>query len=164
MQMTSRIGKRYLYSAFTLLETIIVLAIMTMFFAISIPLFSRFTEKTKLDTAARSIVSALRTARTYAITNNAVYFTVFDTNVTPNEYFVSSDSATPVEKSYRLPVGISFVGAIGFTKGANGQSAAFNATGELDENLNDTTLTLSDAEGNLRTITVERTTGRTIIQ
>lgn len=143
---------------FTLLETIIVLAIMTMFFVISIPLFSKFAEKTKLETSARSVTSALRTARVYAITNNTNYYVIFDAATDPDSYFVSEDGTNSKDKREKLPIGISF-GAIGFTYGG-GPTACFKSTGELNESANDTTLTISDTEGNIKTITVERTTGR----
>lgn len=144
---------------FTLLETIIVLAVMTMFFAISIPLFTRFTENTKLETAARSVTSALRTARTYAITNNVPYYVFFVTiNSEPSYYVSSSDEAVPatpvgvVDKIYKLPVGISF-GATVF--GATTR-VAFKSTGEVNDA---GTVSIAD-DTNTKTISVEKTTGR----
>lgn len=134
---------------FTLLETIIVLAVMTMFFVISIPLFTRFTESTKLETAARSVTSALRTARTYAIANNADRFVVFDTSANPNVYFVSEDGANPNEKRDKLPAGISF--------SAPPASVRFVSTGEAGAAVS---LILRDSSNNTKTIDVERTTGR----
>src|SRR3989338_10314070 len=132
---------------FTLLETIIVLAIMTMFFAVSIPLFSKFTERTKLDTTARSIVSALRTARTYAITNNKIYYVVFDkqTDPTRHSYFISEDGTNPKEKREKLPVGISFGDLPG---SINIYNAGFKATGEFDGS--DTSFFVIDAEGDTK--------------
>jgi prepilin-type N-terminal cleavage/methylation domain-containing protein len=143
--------------AFTLLETIIVLVIMTVFFAISIPLFSRplfsrLTESTKLRTSARSVASVLRAARGYAISNNADYFVVFDDAPTPNEYFISADGANPVEKRYKLPIGIT----LAFDGGSQAQ---FTPTGEL-EDTDDRNIVLNDNDGNTITITLERTTGR----
>jgi general secretion pathway protein H len=145
--------------AFTLLETIIVLVIMTVFFAISIPLFSRLTESTKLRTSARSVVSVLRTARGYAISNNADYDVVFDDAPTPNEYFISADGANPIEKIYELPLGITFF-TIDFD---GGSTAQFGQTGGLD-GIADGTVVLNDNDGNSITITVERITGRTRLE
>lgn len=162
---------------FTLLETIIVLAIMTMFFAVSIPFFSRFTEGAKLDTAARGITSALRIARGSAITNNTNYYVFFDKTVTPNEYYVyyyappiPPGTLTISDKKYKLPAGILFYAPapslvpdeIGFTADG-GDRACFKPTGELDETSSDTSVVIADAEtatANYKKITVERTTGR----
>ena len=154
VKMTLRIGKKSTASGFTLLETIIVLGIMTMFFVISIPFFSRFTENTKLETSTRSVVSALRTARGYAITNNVDYYLVFDLAVTPNMYFISADTTTAVEKKERLPIGISL--------STTGNPVRFKATGEA---VNDISITLTQQDSaNTKIITVERTTGRARIE
>ncbi|MFH0839679.1 MAG: GspH/FimT family pseudopilin [Candidatus Omnitrophota bacterium] len=151
---------------FTLLETVIVLAIMTMFFAISVPLFSKFTEKAKLDTTARSIVSTLRLARTYAITNNALYYVFFVTiNDEPSYYISSSDEAAPttpanvIDKIYKLPPGFSFD-----TVNFDSDRAVYRATGELFENAGETSVIIEDADGNQKTISVEKTTGRARIE
>lgn len=162
---------------FTLLETIIVLAIMTMFFAVSIPFFSRFMENTKLETSARSVTSALRIARMYAITKNANYYVKFDKTAAPNEYYVyyyelpiPPGTLTIVDKRYKLPTGISFFAPapslisdeIEFTADG-GDSAWFKPTGELVEVPFNTSVVIADEQtdtANFKTITVERTTGR----
>lgn len=122
---------------------------MTMFFAVSIPFLSRFTERTKLETAARSVTSALRTARTYAIANNDDRYVVFDTGADPNTYFVSEDGINPKEKKDKLPAGISF--------SATPASVCFKSTGEAGA---PASLILMDSSNNTKTIDVERTTGR----
>lgn len=148
-------------TGFTLLETIIVLTIITIVFAVSIPLFSRLAESAKLNTAARSVVSVLRTARGYAISQNTNYYVFFDSV----SYYISDtdDGINIIEKVYELPTGITFQIPIDFTGGAggaDGDGACFRPTGELDEVAQDTSIVLQDAGGELRTITVERTTGR----
>lgn len=107
-------------TGFTLLETVIVLAIMAMFFAISVPFFLNFTENAKFDASARSITSVLRTARTYAITNNAPYYVFFVTISGQPSYYISTEYTLTilkpsepkflVDKIYKLPAGISFAG------------------------------------------------------
>ena len=143
---------------------------MTIFFAVSIPLFSKFMERAKMDTAARSVASALRTARSYAITRNADYYVVFDTSTTPDEYFVSADSTNPIDKKYKLPAGIWFCrpGAVADPIGEaiefTGDIACFKPTGELNETAAETLVYLADGDDasaeNTKTMTVERTTGR----
>ena len=144
--------------AFTLLETIVVLAIIAFFFAVSVPLFSKFAEKSKLETAARNIVSTLRTARSYAINNSATYGVVFDTAPTPHQYYIQDEGANVIDKKYRLPTQIRF-NSVGFTGGA----ASFLSTGELNETNPDTSVIIEDSD-TTRTITVERTTGRVKIE
>lgn len=156
---------------FTLLELIIVLAIMIMFFGISIPLFSKLTESTKLETATRSVASTLSTARGYAITNNADYYVFFDLMTGPHSYFISNvaDGSTVIEKRYKLPTGIYFFRpdyildgseeAIEFTD----DTACFKPTGELNEVPANTSVYVANGPGSgadSKQITVEKTTGR----
>ncbi len=165
-KMILQTGNKFKKQGFTLLETIIVIAIITLFFAISVPLFSKFTESAKLDTTARSITSALRTARSYAISKNTEYYVFFKTNTQPHQYFISDSnigdlsnpSVSVIEKVYKLPTGIEF-GNIDFTKGTTADGACFESTGGLDETNNETSVELTDGTNSI-TITVERTTGR----
>lgn len=144
---------------FTLLEVIIVLAIITMFFAISVPLFSKFTETAKLDTTARSVTSALRTARSYAISNSSPYNVVFDITKSPNEYYIS-DGTNVVDKAYKLPIGTKFRIIAGVT------SFTFTPTGALEDDTHSepSIEVASNDDAEWRTITVERTTGRVKIE
>lgn len=143
-------------NAFTLIESVIVLAIITMLFAISIPLFLKFTEKTKLKTAARSVASALRTARDHAISttqNCEVYFN----NPSTGQYYIFGSTPTGfdiIEKIFKLPQGIEFAN-IGFTENI----ARFTSTGMLNEEADYTSIDVRNGEST-RTITVERRTGR----
>ncbi|GAF87604.1 unnamed protein product [marine sediment metagenome] len=127
----------------------------------------------KLDTTARSISSALRTARGYAISNNTEYYVFFDPATTPNTYFISDqeDGSVVEEKIYKLATGVWFydpdgADAIGFTKGThvNAKAACFKSTGELNETASSTSVYIADGNDATtqykKTITVERTTGR----
>ena len=150
---------------------VIVVVIIGTFFAISTPLFSRFIENAKLDMAARSVASALKVARSHAITQDADCFVVFDTASTPNEYFDSFNGVDPVEKKYKLSPGIWFykpgsadpvADAVEFA----GDVASFKPTGELDEPT-DKAVCVSDgtdASARSKTVTVERTTGNLKIE
>ena len=57
----------------TLIEMLIVLSIMTIITAASIPSFLKFTNTARLRAAARDICTSLRTARRYAITKRINY-------------------------------------------------------------------------------------------
>lgn len=152
--------------AFTLLETIIVLSIITMFFAISIPLFSRLAASAKVDTSARNIASALRTARAHAISTNQDCEVRFDyPNTGDYHIFGSTPTGTGIiEKVYHLATGIAFAN-IGFTLETAGyRRARFTSTGMLDEDIDediDGDIDVQTADGSESiTINVERTTGR----
>lgn len=148
------------YRAFTLLETLIVLVIMVMFMAFSAPFFTGFAERSKLETAARGVTSALRTTRGFAITNNRGFYVEFDTGVTPHEYGVMDTVGTAtdytddteMDKMDRLPAGVLFQN-IGFTD----NRAIFTTTGALSES-GSRTVEVTDG-ANTKTITVTKTTG-----
>ena len=151
--------------AFTLIETITVLAIIIIFFAISVPFFSGLTESAKLQGTARSISSALRTARGYAISNNADYYVFFRNDTTPNCYFISDNNIgtvpedSAIEKVYKLPTGIDF-SAVNFSCGTPAAAAHFGSNGALQESIhNPGSVIVSDGAHTI-TISVEWTTGR----
>ncbi len=64
---------------FTLIELIIVLAIIGTVVSISVPLVSSFLFRTNLESSAEDIVSTLRWARRLAITRRKEYRVIFNT-------------------------------------------------------------------------------------
>lgn len=62
---------RYRTAGFTIIEVLIVLAIMGVLFAIGMPLYREWIENTKIRTSAESILSGLNIARAEAVRLNA---------------------------------------------------------------------------------------------
>lgn len=171
-------------NAFSFIELLFVLLIMTLFFSLSLPFFAKFTKKANLDTATRSVASVLMTARTLAISNSTDYYAVCD-NLTadPNEYFMSNGTSV-VDEKYKLPAGVYFfkgdsdtsyppADAIEFANQVTVDGTTYNTavcfkpTGQLDD-IEDRSLYLAD--GNIsRTptrcnrITVQSATGKATI-
>ena len=74
-------------TGFTILEMLIVLAIMTIITAASIPSFAKFTKTARLRASARDICTALRSARRLAITtriSRAVKIYLYDYSTVPS--------------------------------------------------------------------------------
>lgn len=92
---------------FTLMEALIVLVIMGMVMSISIPMFKVFREGSKLSSGSRTVTAALRTARSLAIVNRAVYMVNVAVN---NKQFgiYYNDGEIGMDKAYYLPDGIEF--------------------------------------------------------
>jgi general secretion pathway protein H len=67
---TSRAGSRRGCAGFTLLEILIVLAILGLAIALAVPVIGRTTPSLELRTTARSVAAALREARGLAIADN----------------------------------------------------------------------------------------------
>jgi prepilin-type N-terminal cleavage/methylation domain-containing protein len=142
---------------FTLIEMAIVLAIMLAFLAMSIPFFAGFQTNTGLKTAEREIMTVLRTARSYAVTQNANFHAVFDGTVTPNTYRITNTAHTTLDKTYSLPNGVTFSTAAVVTFVFTPNGGLTTATDPTDPTLVNT-ITVQNPKGT-KTITVNRITG-----
>lgn len=171
-------------SAFTIIELLGVMILIAMVFAISIPLFAKFSQSMNLDIATRTAVSVLRTARGMAIGDNKKYYVVFDNEKTPNEFFIY-DGTEIVEQVFKTPVNSFFFkgdddasyppeDAVEFTATVTVDGheyeavACFTQTGSLDDNA-DRSLYLADGNSvktptRCNRITVNHATGKTDIE
>jgi len=136
---------------FTLIEMAIVLVIMLAFLAMSIPFFSGFSSNTGLKTAEREITTMLRTARSYAVSQNTNFNAVFDGTASPNTYRIANFSGTTVDKAYSLPNGVSYSTSVLTT-------VTFTPNGGLTGPSASNTVTVRNNKGS-KTITVNRITG-----
>jgi prepilin-type N-terminal cleavage/methylation domain-containing protein len=136
---------------FTLIEMAIVLVIMLAFLAMSIPFFSGFSTNTGLKTAEREIITMLRTARSYAVSQNTNFNAVFDGTVSPNTYRIANSSGTSVDKVYSLPNGVSYNTSVLTT-------VTFTPNGGLTGPSASNAVTVRNNKGS-KTITVNRITG-----
>lgn len=94
-------GKKIL--GFSLIELLVVIGIIILVLGISTPYFVKFAKKSKLEAAAGNIATVLRSARTYAITNNTNYAVHFDRFVVPNQYWITDSLNNIIGKKYNLP-------------------------------------------------------------
>ena len=164
---------------FTLVEMITVLAIMAIIMAFSIPMFSRFTAGTRLDTASRDISTALRTARSYAITQREDYSVGLDS--IQNEFWISLGAASAdifnttsnqptnvVDKVFHLPQTISIVegGETTFPgpDPSNSSNKVYRATFSSTGTGPNGSVCLMDTKGRTNWVTVVNTTGRVKIK
>ena len=114
-------------AGYTLIEMTIVLFIILAFLAMSVPFFANFSTSAGLRTAEREILTALRTTRSYATSQNEAYQLVCGTDNTYRIVKVS-DSST-IGKTYQLPQGISFPAASRIRFSANGGLAGDSPNG-----------------------------------
>lgn len=135
---------------FTLIEMAIVLVIILAFLAMSVPFFANFSGSTGMNTAQREVMTLLRTARSYAISQNANFNAVFNTAVNPNTYRITNNAGTTLDKTYVLPSGVSFTATTTIT---------FTPNGGLTDPAAPNAVTIRNNKNPDRMITVNRITG-----
>lgn len=133
---------------FTLIEMTIVLFIILLFLAMSLPFFANFSGSTGLKTAEREVGTILRTTRSYATSQNSNFNAVFNTGVTPNTYRITNSSGTTLDKTFQLPAGVRFSATTTVTFTSNGGLASGSAT----------SVTVTSTKGS-KQVTVDTATG-----
>ena len=98
-EMILKIGNK----GFTLVEMIVVLAIIGIILGVSLPFFSQFIASARLKTAVRDVVTTLSAARSYAITKRADCSVVFD--LEKEQYWIEILGSV-LEKKNKTPEGI----------------------------------------------------------
>jgi len=136
---------------FTLIEMSIVLVIMLAFLAMSVPFFTGFSGSTGLKTSEREIMTVLRTARSYAVSQNANFSAEFNGTVTPNTYRIANSTGTTIDKIFSLPNGVTYTTTALTT-------VTFTPNGGLTGPTAANTIAVRNSKGT-KTITVNRTTG-----
>jgi prepilin-type N-terminal cleavage/methylation domain-containing protein len=150
IRMTLKTGNK---QAFSLVEMLIVLAIMAMIMGISLPFTSGFGKSLKIKTTARAIVGMIRVARSNAVTLRENYSVVFD--VKKSQYWIENNASAVYEKKYPLPGSIKF--EIKDDENSDpvtfeGDRVTFNASGLVEGSGG--AVTITDRQGSSRTISV----------
>ncbi len=156
--------------AFTLIELIVVLAIVGMVFGMSFPFFAKFTKGSRLKNASNSISTVLRTARSYAISKRKSCWVIVNDQATSSLYYaVKIYNVDGTLKSwYKLPQGIeidsttfSTTKDVPFPHDSDSQTSKpvveFKPTGGATAN---GSIYIKDSENNYKRIIVINVTGR----
>ena len=143
-----RVNKK---SGFTLIELLIVTAIINIMSAIAVPSFKIYLGKSRLNGAARMIVSNLLAARMKAIKTNRDVRVDFRTS-SGNQYTVDVGDTEAVTNSiHNHHSGVSITSTItSVTFHPTGQTEAVNPTITVSNSLVNKTITISIA-GSVRT-------------
>lgn len=153
-RMTLKIGDG---RAFTLVEMLIVLAIMAMIMGMSLPFTSGFGKGLKIKTTAKAIIGMIRVARSNAATLRKNYSVVFDSK--KSQYWIEDSAGQVYEKKYPLPSSIKF--EIKGDKDADpitfeNDKVTFNSSGSIEGASGSVTIT--DKQSGSRTISVTAAT------
>nr|MBU1327856.1 GspH/FimT family pseudopilin [Candidatus Omnitrophota bacterium] len=148
--------------AFTLVEMLVVLAIIAMIMAISVPFTSGFGKGLRIKTTARAIAGIIHVARSNAVTFRKNYSVVFD--VKKSQYWIEDETNHIYEKKYFLPGPIKFeikgdeeADPVTFEN----DKITFNSSGAVEGASG--AITFTDKQGGSRTISVIGATGKITI-
>lgn len=145
--------------AITLVELLVVLAIVGLIIGMSVPAFSSYSQKLRLNTTARQAVGLLALARSMAISSHAEHAVEVDADAGEIRV-VNQASGEALEKVVRLPKAVTVTLAIGGETAAESR-IVFRPNGGLGGR--SVSMTLADARDE-RTITVTGTTGAVSLQ
>lgn len=144
---------------FTLVEMLVVLAIIGMLMGISIPFVSGFGKGLRIKTASKSITGVLNLAKSNAMTFRRNYYVAFD--VDHGRYWIEDYDGKIYDKKHSLPSSVKFqiqgdavsdpitfeMDKVGFAP----DGSVINGAGSI---------TFTDKEGSAKTISILGSTGK----
>ncbi len=142
----------------TLIELLIVLVIIFIGAALMVPNISGWMYHYRLRSAARDVVSVMRTAQMKAVSSNSRYGVAFDTGTQEFRLYRDSGGLQPDGASNGLPTGITF-NAVSFQVDGtlNKRFVGFLPDSTASE---DGAIVLANTKGVQREVQVSKTTGR----
>ena len=150
-------------SAFTLVEMLVVLAVISMLLGISVPFTSQFGKGLRIKTASRAIVASLRIAKSNAVTYRKKHSVIFD--VANSRYWIEDIDGKIFEKKRSLPSAVKFkdkdddkTDPITFEN----DRVIFYSTGAIEGGAG--SITITDRQGVSKTISILGSTGKISIK
>jgi len=166
--------------AFTLIELIVVLAIVGIVFGMSFPFFAKFAKGSRLKNASNSISTVLRTARSYAINKRKSCWVIINNQATSSLYYAVKiyNVDGTLKPWYKLPQSIEIdsttfgTESVPFPHDSNSQTSKSvvefkptgSCTGSSGTETGTDSIIIKDNENNSKTITVTNATGRVKIE
>jgi len=99
---------------FSLIEMLIVMAIMLIASAISIMFIQPLLLQARLTNAYNTVLATLRQARDISVAQRQIYFVTFSNAAVPNTISITQGSTGAVISTYSLPLDIAFTTIAGF--------------------------------------------------
>jgi prepilin-type N-terminal cleavage/methylation domain-containing protein len=148
----------------TLLELIIVMVIIAIGAALMVPGFGAWMPHYRLKSAARDIVSTMRTAQMRAVSNNMRYGVAFNTEASPQEFrlYRNSGGLTDFQvdgSPMSLPAGVVFNDIAGLPKNGPGDQYIIRFFPDSTAEANGT-IDLINSKNSTKSIQISQSTGR----
>ena len=141
-------------NGFTLVEMLVVIAIIILVSVVSVPAITPFLKGQRLGKGARIVQASAQAARTMAINSRETRWLVFDT--TNYKLSIKDEIGTVLGKEEFLPVTIEFD-----TSTWSGTSVSFDPNGSADTStLGTDTVTIQDKQGNTKNLKIISYTGQ----
>ena|SRR5260221_14709644 len=87
-----RVRPKDTQAGFSLVELIVVLALILIIVAVSIPSITQTINNYRLDAAGHAVASLLQQTRIQAVKTNTPYYAQFDTTTTPNMVYANAST------------------------------------------------------------------------
>jgi Tfp pilus assembly protein FimT len=146
-------------AAFSLLEMVFVLIIITIIYTFAAPNLSRYNMKKKLQHEAEKLADVIELTKSHSTTQRQSFKLVIDANNKEYYFMLSSEAGKQYhrDKVYHCDPSIAIQ--------SSPNEIGFGITGSvtLPAGTNDPTITLGSAQSGAKTITVNRRTGKIAI-
>jgi len=147
------------HSGFSMVELMVVIAILAVLATVAIPEMSALLKNTKLRTATRQLVSTLQEMKLRAIKENAVTSIAFDEINDSYKAFVDNDPADPENGVYEK--GEEIIAYVDLKNDnleitSNNSSFGFTSRGLLT-GVNNCTITISNTSGRQKHVKINKT-------
>lgn len=151
--------KRKIEQGFTLIEIVIVIAIIGIMTALVFAISGPSRKSSELESSAVEVITALREAQNYALTGRQISAdcTIYNMSLSGSEYVLTNigggTGTCKLSQTYKLKNGVTFIGSpsvnfeaphaiksgagvIGLTKGGNNYYICINSMGVITKNPN----------------------------
>jgi len=151
--------RRYLARGFTLIEGLVVLAVLAVLISLTLPNLRRTMARGKLLTPVRDVERLVSVARLKAVNSRQPVTMTFTVGEKQDSVAVSGTRMSGLEQSYVLPVGIRFRRPPSESGPAVPSPVVLAPTGSLEGNV-DPAVYFGDERGNFIRLTFSRATGQ----
>ncbi len=151
-------------TAFTMVEVLVVMALVMLILGMSVPAMRQFGAHARLQGAAKTVTAMCLAAREYAITRRQLFTVYFEVETNPPRVWIQDADGQPVDRPYELPPGVKFGHPDDpeLTVTFRDSRVVFRPIGDLEGSGGE--IWISDRRGEVRRITVSKMAGHVRVE